>query len=167
MFKDYYKILGIQQSASAQDIKSAYRSMSMKWHPDRNQGVDVTSIMQDINEAYAILKDSDKRFRYDKEYASFQEQRYSNVSQSCKNSTSEGSWNYDYDVHDETLKEDINKARRTAEKLVNEFLNSFKAASKKAAKGAWDGAKGYIYAAIILSIIGLAIGTCVHINTDK
>lgn len=55
MFKDYYKILGIQRQASVQEIKSAYRIMSMKWHPDKNPNVDVTSVMQDINEAYAIL----------------------------------------------------------------------------------------------------------------
>lgn len=61
MFKDYYKILGISRQASAQEIKSAYRTMSKKWHPDINPGMDVTSIMQDINEAYAILKDENKK----------------------------------------------------------------------------------------------------------
>ena len=61
MFKDYYKILGIHRQASAQEIKSAYRAMSIKWHPDKNPNVNVTSIMQDINEAYAILKDEEKR----------------------------------------------------------------------------------------------------------
>ena len=55
MFKDYYKILGVSSSANDVEIKKAYREMSMKWHPDRNRGIDVTATMQDINEAYAIL----------------------------------------------------------------------------------------------------------------
>lgn len=45
--------------------------MSMKWHPDKNPDADVTSMMQDINEAYAILKNKEKRHRYDQEYALF------------------------------------------------------------------------------------------------
>lgn len=71
MFKDYYKILDIHRHATAQEIKSAYRAMSMKWHPDKNPGTDVTNIMQDINEAYAILKDTNKRERYNQEYDIF------------------------------------------------------------------------------------------------
>jgi len=166
MFKDYYKILGIQQSASAEEVKSAYRSMSIKWHPDKNQGVDVTHIMQDINEAYAILKDPDKRLRYDREYLSFQEQRYSHQVQPNDNASSSNSWDYNYEVRDEDLRDDIKEARQTAEELVNEFLNSLKTASKQAVKGAWDGAKGYIYAGIALSIIGLVVATCVHLSAN-
>jgi len=166
MFKDYYKILGIQQSASAEEVKSAYRSMSIKWHPDKNQGVDVTHIMQDINEAYTILKDPDKRLRYDREYLSFQEQRYSHQVQPNNNASSSKSWDYNYEVRDEDLRDDIKEARQTAEELVNEFLNSLKTASKQAVKGAWDGAKGYIYAGIALSIIGLVVATCVHLSAN-
>lgn len=66
MFKDYYEILDIDWHASQMEIKSAYRKQSMKWHPDRNPGLDVTAMMQDINEAYAILKDELKRERYNK-----------------------------------------------------------------------------------------------------
>ena len=67
MFKDYYQILGVSPTASKQEIKQAYRMMSLKWHPDKNPGVDVTSMMQDINEAYKILNDDLCRARYDKE----------------------------------------------------------------------------------------------------
>ena len=59
MFRDYYKILGISRHATAQDIKSAYRAMSMQWHPDKNPETDVTEIMQNINEAYAIVNEKD------------------------------------------------------------------------------------------------------------
>ena len=75
MFKDYYQILGVTSTASKQEIKQAYRKLSLKWHPDRNPGVDVTGIMQDINEAYKILNDDLCRERYNKEYQKFTQQR--------------------------------------------------------------------------------------------
>ena len=56
MFKDYYKILGVSQFASDYDIKVAYRSMSIKWHPDKNQGADAISMMQDIENTINSLK---------------------------------------------------------------------------------------------------------------
>lgn len=99
MFKDYYKILNVSRYASAQEIKSAYRTMSMKWHPDKNPGIDVTSVMQDINEAYTILKDEDKRERYNKEYDTFFAQ--------LPNTSKE----YDYNIKDDTLKNDITRVR--------------------------------------------------------
>lgn len=160
MFKDYYQILGVSPTASKQDIKQAYRMMSLKWHPDKNPGVDVTSMMQDINEAYKILNDDLCRARYDKEYWEFNKQR--EYCQTSTQTTESGSWNYDYDVHDEDLKNDINNARAYAKDLVDEFLKSLKETSKVAAKGAWEGAKGYVYAAIILSILGLCIRACME-----
>ena len=67
MFKDYYQILDVSFSASKEEIKKAYRKMSLQWHPDRNPGADVTEMMQDINEAYKILNDDISRAKYDKE----------------------------------------------------------------------------------------------------
>ena len=160
MFKDYYQILGISPEASKQDIKQAYRMMSLKWHPDKNPGVDVTSMMQDINEAYKILNDDLSRARYDKEYWEFNKQR--EYYQTSTQTTESSSWNYDYDVHDEDLKNDINNARAYAKDLVDEFFKSLKETSKVASKGAWEGAKGYVYAAIILFILGLCIRACME-----
>ena len=68
MFKDYYKILEISPDADSATVKAAYRKQALRWHPDRHPNMDVKSIMQDINEAYAILKDPRKRARYDEEY---------------------------------------------------------------------------------------------------
>ena len=113
MFKDYYKILEIPPHASAQEIKAAYRNMSIKWHPDRNPNQDVTGIMQNINEAYAILKDEVKRARYDREYQQFKEQTYQSYATSQNCSEEESS----YDIQDETLKEDIAAARKYAKEL--------------------------------------------------
>jgi curved DNA-binding protein CbpA len=71
VFKDYYKILKISSDADSNAIKAAYRKQALEWHPDRHPDMDVKSIMQDINEAYAILKDPQKRARYDEEYKFF------------------------------------------------------------------------------------------------
>ncbi len=65
MFKDYYKILEVSRNATADDIKISYRKLAKKYHPDSNSGVnDFTEIMQDINEAYDILKSEEKRNNY-------------------------------------------------------------------------------------------------------
>lgn len=63
---DYYETLGVQKGASADDLKKAYRSMAMKYHPDKNQG-DKTAEQKfkEINEAYEVLKDDQKRAAYD------------------------------------------------------------------------------------------------------
>lgn len=158
MFKDYYQILGISPTSSKQEIKQAYRKMSMKWHPDKNPDIDVTSVMQDINEAYKILYDDISRARYDREYQAFSHlwEQYQ-----TKQQTSESkSWDYDYKVNDEDLKNDINEARRYAKDLVDEFFKNLKETSKDAAKGAWDGAYGYIVGGIIATIIFALIRMC-------
>lgn len=158
MFKDYYQILGVSFSASKDEIKKTYRNKSLQWHPDRNPGVDVTEMMQDINEAYKILNDDISRARYDKEYLLFTKQREN--SKLKRSSPQPESWNYDYEVNDEDLRNDINEARAYAKDLVDEFFKSLKETSKAAAKGAWDGAYGYIIGGIIATIIFALIRTC-------
>ncbi len=65
-YKDYYKILGVERSASDQEIKKAYRKLAMKYHPDRNQGDKLSEDkFKEINEAYQVLSDSSKKSRYD------------------------------------------------------------------------------------------------------
>ena len=65
--KDYYKILGIDKNASDSDIKSAYRSMAKKYHPDLNpNNPEAAEKFKECNEAYEILSDKDKRARYDR-----------------------------------------------------------------------------------------------------
>lgn len=65
-YKDYYKILGVSRSASADDIKKAYRKLAMKYHPDRNPGdKEAEDKFKDINEANEVLSDAKKRARYD------------------------------------------------------------------------------------------------------
>ena len=81
MLKDYYSILGISFNASDDEIKRAYRALSKRWHPDVNPGLDTTAIMQDINEAYFILRDSAMRVRYDAEYVKKLIERYEELNQ--------------------------------------------------------------------------------------
>ncbi len=66
MTKNYYKILGISENSTEQEIKSAYRKLAIKWHPDiAGNTSEVVSRFKDINEAYEILSDEKKRADYD------------------------------------------------------------------------------------------------------
>jgi curved DNA-binding protein len=78
--KDYYKILGVDKTASDDEIKKAYRKLAMKYHPDHCKGDDKASAeetFKKISEAYAVLKDKDKRREYDQFGANGFQQRYS------------------------------------------------------------------------------------------
>jgi molecular chaperone DnaJ len=67
MSQDYYELLGVNRTASADDIKKAFRKLAMQHHPDRNQGnKDAEKKFKDVNHAYDILKDPDKRAAYDR-----------------------------------------------------------------------------------------------------
>ena len=65
MKKDFYETLGVNKSASQADIKSAYRKMAMKYHPDRNKESGAEEHFKEINEAYEVLSNQDKRSAYD------------------------------------------------------------------------------------------------------
>lgn len=65
--RDYYEILGVQRAADAAAIKSAYRKLALQFHPDKNPGdKDAEEKFKEINEAYAILSDAEKRAQYDR-----------------------------------------------------------------------------------------------------
>lgn len=63
--RDYYDVLGISKQASNEDIKRAYRKLALEWHPDRNKSPEAESRFKEINEAYAVLSDTQKRQTYD------------------------------------------------------------------------------------------------------
>ncbi len=67
-FIDYYLLLEITYSASEDEINTGFKVQSLKWHPDRNTGINTTSQMQAINAARGILLDRTLRARYDVEY---------------------------------------------------------------------------------------------------
>jgi curved DNA-binding protein len=76
-YKDYYKILGVERSASEDDIRKAYRKLAMKYHPDRNPNdKQAEERFKEINEAYQVLSDTTKRAHYDRlgsDYSNWQQ----------------------------------------------------------------------------------------------
>jgi len=68
--KDYYKILGVQKGDDEKKIKTAYRKLALKWHPDKNSETDESKaraekMFKEINEAWAVLSDPEKRRQHD------------------------------------------------------------------------------------------------------
>ena len=64
-FKDYYEILGVQRDATQDDIKHAYRKLARKYHPDVSKDPEAETRFKEVGEAYAVLKDPEKRAAYD------------------------------------------------------------------------------------------------------
>ena len=71
--KDYYKILKIQQNATLDEIRKAYRVLAFQYHPDKNNSIDAPKKFIEITEAYEVLKDIQKRKKYDEYYFSFEQ----------------------------------------------------------------------------------------------
>lgn len=72
-YKDYYKVLGVDRNADEKTIKSAYRKLTKKYHPDLNKGDKQAELKyRDVNEAYEVLGDKDKRSKYDQFGADWQ-----------------------------------------------------------------------------------------------
>lgn len=63
--RDFYDILGVSKSASADEVKRAYRKLALEWHPDRNKKPEANEKFKEINEAYAVLSDPKKKQTYD------------------------------------------------------------------------------------------------------
>ena len=67
MSQDYYELLGVSRTASADDLKKAFRKLAMQHHPDRNRDdKEAEKRFKNINHAYDILKDPEKRAAYDR-----------------------------------------------------------------------------------------------------
>ena len=63
--RDYYQVLGISSSASDEEVKKAFRKLALEYHPDRNKDDSATERFKEINEAYQVLSDPQRRSRYD------------------------------------------------------------------------------------------------------
>ena len=65
--RDYYDVLGVARDASTEEIKKTYRKLALKYHPDRNPGdKEAEERFKEAAEAYEVLKDQEKRTRYDR-----------------------------------------------------------------------------------------------------
>jgi DnaJ-domain-containing protein 1 len=63
--KDYYRVIGVERDASEAEIKRSFRKLAVLYHPDKNPTHEAETLFKEINEAYEILSDPDKKFRYD------------------------------------------------------------------------------------------------------
>ena len=64
-FKDYYQVLGVARDAGADEVKKAWRKLARKYHPDVSKQPDAAARMSEVNEAYAVLSDAERRAAYD------------------------------------------------------------------------------------------------------
>ena len=64
--RDYYEVLGVPRNASPEDLKAAFRQLARQYHPDVNKASDAEERFKEINEAYAVLSDADRRAAYDR-----------------------------------------------------------------------------------------------------
>src|SRR5579885_2198314 len=63
--RDYYEVLGVARTATEEEIRKAYRKLAFQYHPDRNPSADADAKFKEINEAYEVLSDTQRRREYD------------------------------------------------------------------------------------------------------
>jgi len=176
MFKDYYKLLEVSQNATDEEIKKAFREQAIKWHPDRNQGTDTTLRMQEINEAYLILKDKEARYRYDIEYNKFKQyqeqkrqsqkeqeksEKQESQQQEQKKQQSRHEYEYrDYKVEDDILAKWMENAKKQAVELAIQTMKDFKGVTKAAANGCINGIIQLVIWVVVINLIFLLVKAC-------
>jgi curved DNA-binding protein CbpA len=154
VFKDYYAILKIPFDTSVDKIRAAYKRQALRWHPDKNPEKGSKEIMQDINEAYLILKDAEARIRYNNEYKRYkshreQEHEFTSTSSMANNSPKENQ----YEFYDEILKKWMENAREQASNLVSQTLKEIKIGTKAAGKEMFQQSIIFVLVGIIFSIL--------------
>ena len=75
--RDYYEVIGVTKTSSQDEIKSQYRKLALKFHPDRNKSPEAAEHFKEISEAYAVLADPKKRQLYDQHGHAGVDGRYS------------------------------------------------------------------------------------------
>jgi molecular chaperone DnaJ len=63
--RDYYEVLGVERGATPEDLKKAFRKQALKFHPDRNKEPDANDRFKEVNEAYQVLSDPQRKAQYD------------------------------------------------------------------------------------------------------
>jgi len=160
MFKDYYRILESQPPLTGKELKIVYRRQCLKWHPDKNQDVDTTDQMQDIIEAYLLLKDDDARERYNRAYFKFRniQNEYPKERSTHNGTTTDhGDKVYEsestYVPSDDILRKWMENAKLQAMKMKQDVIDEFKGASSEAVSSIVE----YFQYIFIPMIIGFAL----------
>lgn len=118
-YKSYYQDLGLDSTASAKDIKAAYYKLSLKFHPDKNQGSEESvAKFREITEAYEVLGNPEKKRKYDQNYwfQPYFNSRYSKTGNYYRPSNYQGPYtgrtkDFDYDEHFKKHYHDYHKQR--------------------------------------------------------
>lgn len=180
MFKDYYILLDISQNATNEEIKKAFREQAIKWHPDRNKGSDTTLRMQEVNEAYLILKDNEARARYDIEFNKFkqyqEQKKHSQKEQQKEQQKSEKQEGQqqdrkqqqskreyecrDYKVEDDILAKWMENAKKQAIELAIQAIKDFKGVTKASANGCVNGIIQLVIWVVVINLIFLLVKSC-------
>jgi curved DNA-binding protein CbpA len=175
MFIDYYAILNVGFDADPAEIKTAFKNQALKWHPDKNPGVDTTQRMQLINEAYLILKDFEARQRYNIEYLSYkkrQSQSQANQRTHKENKQDERDKTQDnfsqkfeddsYEIFDEELKKWMSNARNQAVNLAKQTIDDVRGMSKVGGQAIVEAALGGLVKYFVWGIILFLIFKACH-----
>lgn len=159
MFKDYYQILDIPQNSSQEEIKIAFKKQAILWHPDKNPEIDTTEQMQNINEAFLILKDIDARKRYDVEFNLYRNS-INNLEKNEQFTNKKNNSSEEYVVNDEILNNWMNNAKKQSVDLAKQTIEDFKKIAKDGIDGAKKSITNQIIGTIIFFIIISLIRTC-------
>lgn len=110
MTKEFYQILEIGENATQEEIKNAYRKLATKWHPDRNKSPEATKKMQEINKAYEVLGNEEKKKKYDLGTTDF--------------AFEASEFNYSYEEGLESIRDELEKAKEEEKILARkEVIN--------------------------------------------
>lgn len=125
---NYYQILGIQRDASDEEIKTAYRKLALKFHPDKNNGDQYfEERFKEIQDAYEVLSNKDKKEKFNREYDSFfnVNTKFSKSQNERDGNNSSGFSNYSEKLRKET-EEKEEKERKNKENLEQERIKKIK-----------------------------------------
>ncbi len=111
-FKDYYKVLGVEKNATTDEIKKAFKKLAKQYHPDANKNNDADAKFKEINEAYEVLKDPDKRAKYD------------NLGSSWNRHRSQGGSSDDFNWNDWAGRQQQQASRKRSGQTVGDFFDN-------------------------------------------